>query len=436
MIHSHISLDQCIELLKQVELFKHVPVKVVEALAQKMILAGFPPDETIIRKGEAGNSMFVILEGKVKIHDGEHMLAEMTSRQFFGELSILDSEPRSMSVTALEPTTLGVIHQTDVYQVLKDHPDAVRDIIGVLSSRLRNQNNTIIRQLKDRSAELERLVNAKTKDLLEKNKELSTLLLELRRTQEQLITQEKLATLGHLTAGIAHEIQNPLNFITNFSSLTIELIDEFNHSTDEQEKTDLLKDLISNLKKIHEHGERADSIVKNMMLHSRSRMTEKTKTDINRLISDYVELAYHSVLVKEPEFECTIELQLDKTIPQVAVHPQNISRVILNLMGNALYAVGKKQSSTKDFQSLIKAQSKLVGDIIQIQIEDNGEGISENEMEKIFQPFFTTKPVGEGTGLGLSLSYDIITKEHAGSMTVASKKGMGTTFTIRIPLEQ
>jgi signal transduction histidine kinase len=165
-------------------------------------------------------------------------------------------------------------------------------------------------------------------------------------------------------------------------------------------------------------------------------MTEKTKTDINRLISDYVELAYHSVLVKEPEFECTIELQLDKTIPQVAVHPQNISRVILNLMGNALYAVGKKQSSTKDFQSLIKAQSKLVGDIIQIQIEDNGEGISENEMEKIFQPFFTTKPVGEGTGLGLSLSYDIITKEHAGSMTVASKKGMGTTFTIRIPLEQ
>ncbi len=435
MIHSNISLQQCVRLLQQVELFRQVPVNVIEALAKKMILAGYPPDETIIRKGDAGNSMFVILEGKVKIHEGEHMLAEMSARQFFGELSILDSEPRSMSVTAIENTTLGVIHQADVYQVLKDHPDAVRDIIGVLSHRLRHQNNTIVSQLKERSSALEKLVNEKTKNLLDKNKELSTLLLELRKTQEQLITQEKLATLGHLTAGIAHEIQNPLNFITNFSSLTIELIDEFNLSTDEKERKELLSDLSSNLQKIHEHGERADSIVKNMMLHSRTRMTEKTMTDINKLISDYTELAYHSVLVKNPSFKCNTEVKLDEKIPMIAIHPQSISRVLLNLLGNAFYTVSQRSKlPASEYFPKVRIQSSLDSAYVEIEIEDNGEGIPEAEMDKIFQPFFTTKPVGEGTGLGLSLSHDIISKEHRGSMTVKSKIGSGTTFTIRIPI--
>ena len=435
MIHSHISLQQCIQLLQQVELFRHVPANVIEALAKKMILATYPAEETIIHKGDPGNSMFVILEGKVKIHEGEHNLAEMTARHFFGELSILDSEPRSMSVTALESTTLGVIHQADVYQVLKDHPDAVRDIIGVLSHRLRNQNKTIVSQLKQRSAELELLVNAKTKDLIEKNEELASLLLELRRTQEQLITQEKLATLGHLTAGIAHEIQNPLNFITNFSSLSIELIDEFNQSNDENEKKDLLKDLSSNLQKIFDHGERADSIVKNMMLHSRTKVIEKTKTDLNKLIIDYMELAYHGIKVKNPEFDCETEVKLDQRISLVTLHPQNISRVILNLLGNAFYTVDKRSKASESaYQPYVRISTELNGDLVQIEIEDNGEGIPQHEMNNIFQPFFTTKPVGEGTGLGLSLSYDIITKEHGGSMSVESKAGKGTTFRIRIPV--
>ena len=435
MIHSHISLQQCIQLLQQVELFRHVPGKVIEALAKKMILATYPMNETIIHKGDPGNSMFVILEGKVKIHEGEHQLAEMTTRHFFGELSILDSEPRSMSVTAIESTTLGVIHQADVYQVLKDHPDAVRDIIGVLSHRLRNQNQTIVSQLKQRSVELELLVNEKTKDLLEKNAELSSLLLELRRTQEQLITQEKLATLGHLTAGIAHEIQNPLNFITNFSSLSIELIDEFNQSKDENEKKELLKDLSRNLQKIIDHGERADSIVKNMMLHSRTRMIEKTKTDLNKLIREYMELAYHGIKVKDPDFDCKTEIRLDNRISGVTLHPQNISRVILNLLGNAFYTVNKRtKSSGKGYLPFVRIRTQLDADMALIEIEDNGEGIPEVEMNNIFQPFFTTKPVGEGTGLGLSLSYDIITKEHGGSMTVESTEGKGTIFRIRIPV--
>ncbi|TAH41802.1 MAG: cyclic nucleotide-binding domain-containing protein [Bacteroidetes bacterium] len=434
MIHSHISLKQCVQLLQQVELFRHVPENVIEALARKMILAGYPADATIIKKGDAGNSMFVILEGKVKIHEGEHMLAEMAAKQFFGELSILDSEPRSMSVTALESTTLGLIHQADVYQVLKDHPDAVRDIIGVLSHRLRNQNQTIISQLKERGAELEKLVNEKTKDLVEKNTELSSLLLELRRTQEQLITQEKLATLGHLTAGIAHEIQNPLNFITNFSSLSVELIDEFNQSTDEAERREILTDLSSNIQKIYEHGFRADSIVKNMMLHSRARVIEKTETDINKLISDYMELAYHGVQVKDPNFNCKIEVSLDKNIQAIALHRQNISRVILNLLGNAFYTVNKRSKlAERDYSPFVRISSIKEPEMLRIEIEDNGEGIASTEMEKIFQPFFTTKRIGEGTGLGLSLSHDIITKEHGGSMTVKSQSGVGTTFTIRIP---
>ncbi len=434
MIHSHISLNECIQLLQKVELFRHVPSNVIEALAKKMILAGYPADATIIRKGDAGNSMFVILEGKVKIHEGEHRVADMAALNFFGELSILDSEPRSMSVTAIENTTLGVIHQTDVYQVLKDHPDAVRDIISVLSSRLRYQNQTIISQLKEKGSELEKLVNDKTKDLQDKNRELSALILELRRTQEQLITQEKLATLGHLTAGIAHEIQNPLNFVTNFSSLSLELLHEFQESKDDLEKKELLGNLTNNLQKIYDHGVRADSIVKNMMLHSRTRVIEKTKTDLNKLISEYMELAHHGMQVKDSSFKCKTEVNTDKNIPAIEIHQQNISRVVLNLLGNAFYTVNKKSKlGIADYFPYVRIASILEPEHVRIEIEDNGEGIPESEKGKLFQPFFTTKPVGEGTGLGLSLSHDIITKEHGGTMTVKSEEGKGTTFSIRIP---
>ncbi len=437
MINSHISLKQCIQLLQKVELFRHVPGNVIEALARKMILASYPAEAIILRKGDPGNSMFVILEGKVKIHEGEHRVAEMSSLNFFGELSILDSEPRSMSVTAIESTTLGVIDQSDVYQVLKDHPDAVRDIISVLSHRLRHQNQTIITQLKERGSQLEELVNAKTKDLQEKNKELSALILDLRRTQEQLITQEKLATLGHLTAGIAHEIQNPLNFVTNFSSLSLELIVEYQQLDNEEEKKNLLKDLSNNLRKIYDHGIRADSIVKNMMLHSRTRTTDKTKTDINKIISDYMDLAYHGICVKEPSFKCKTEIKLDKNIPVLLLHQQNISRVILNLLGNAFYTVSKRDKlALPSYSPYVGISSILEPGHVRVEIEDNGEGIPESEMAKIFQPFFTTKPLGEGTGLGLSLSHDIITKEHGGTLNVRSREGSGTTFTIRLPIQE
>ncbi len=436
MMHSHISLQQCVDLLQKVELFRHVPQDVIEALARKMILASYPSDAVILRKGDPGNSMFVILEGRVKIHEGEHQVAEMSALNFFGELSILDSETRSMSVSALESTTLGVIHQADVYQVLRAHPDAVRDIIGVLSRRLRNQNQTIILQLKDKSAELEKLVEERTRDLKVKNEELSAALLDLRRTQEQLITQEKLATLGHLTAGIAHEIQNPLNFVNNFSTLTIELIDEFQKSDNEKEKREILADLKGNLQKIYDHSVRADSIVKNMMLHSRNRTSEKTLVDINQLISEYMDLAWHGILLKEPSLECKTEIRPDNSIPLVLLHQQNISRVILNLLGNAFYTVSRKSKKNGgSYKPLVRVSTKLEQDNVVIEIEDNGEGIRDTEMSKIFQPFFTTKPIGEGTGLGLSLSHDIITKEHGGSMKVSSEHGKGTRFTIKLPAE-
>jgi C4-dicarboxylate-specific signal transduction histidine kinase len=436
MIHSHISLQQCVDLLKKVELFRHVPHDVIEALARKMILAVYPPDAVILHKGDPGNSMFVILEGRVKIHEGEHQVAEMSALNFFGELSILDSETRSMSVSALETTTLGVIHQADVYQVLRAHPDAVRDIIGVLSRRLRNQNQTIILQLKEKSDELEKLVEERTRDLKEKNEELSNTLRDLRRTQEQLITQEKLATLGHLTAGIAHEIQNPLNFVNNFSTLTIELIDEFQKSDNEKEKREILAVLKGNLQKIYDHSVRADSIVKNMMLHSRTRTSEKTPVDINQLISEYMDLAWHGIQLKEPSLECKTEIHADNNIPLVSLQQQNISRVILNLLGNAFYTVSRKSKKNEgSYLALVRVSTNLEQDNVIIQIEDNGEGIQEIELSKIFQPFFTTKPVGEGTGLGLSLSYDIITKEHGGSMTVSSEYGKGSRFTIILPVE-
>jgi signal transduction histidine kinase len=271
-------------------------------------------------------------------------------------------------------------------------------------------------------------------------------LAELKEAQTQLIHSEKMASLGELTAGIAHEIQNPLNFVNNFSEVSGELIDELEEefkAGDEEEVTYLLTNLKENLTKIHHHGQRASSIVKGMLDHSRASSDQKEWTDINALCDEYLRLAYHGLRAKDRSFQSAYTMELQENLPQMHVVPQDIGRVILNLINNAFYAVSTKSKEEKgqlgkessSYKPEVIVRTEARGDEILISVQDNGNGIPKNILGKIFQPFFTTKPTGEGTGLGLSLSYDII-KAHGGDMSVESELGAGTIFRITLSKDE
>ena len=251
--------------------------------------------------------------------------------------------------------------------------------------------------------------------------------------QAQLIHAEKMASLGQMTAGIAHEIQNPLNFVNNFSDINMDLISEMDDLKSEEEKKEILGDLKVNLQKIAQHGRRADSIVKNMLLHSRVSSTERQRTDINSLCEEYLQLSYHGMRAKNIEFNCTIEKKYGDGIPQIETMPQDIGRMLLNILNNAFYAMeAKKLVVNGDYKPTLKYTTEKRDDKIFIIIRDNGMGIPQSIKEKIFDPFFTTKPTGEGTGLGLSISYDII-KSHQGELVVESKENEFTEFRISRP---
>jgi two-component system NtrC family sensor kinase len=282
----------------------------------------------------------------------------------------------------------------------------------------------------------------KAKNLLREQKEkVETTLSQLKSTQAQLIQKEKLASLGELTAGIAHEIQNPLNFVNNFSEVSEELVEELE---EEQQKTkrdpeleaDLLGDLKQNLQKINHHGKRASSIVKGMLEHSRTGTGERQLADINQLADEYLRLSYHGLRAKYSRFNSDYELITDEHLPNIEVVPQEIGRVLLNLINNAFYAVNEraKQAET-DYQPKVTILTKTNDNQIEIRVQDNGNGIPDSIKSKIFQPFFTTKPTGEGTGLGLSLAYDIVTKGHGGTLEVETKEGVGTTFIVKLPIQ-
>ncbi|WP_394993968.1 ATP-binding protein [Emticicia sp.] len=272
----------------------------------------------------------------------------------------------------------------------------------------------------------------KAKNLLQEQKDkVESTLSQLKSTQAQLIQSEKLASLGELTAGIAHEIQNPLNFVNNFSELSVDLIKEIQ---DERKKTiekrdellvnELLDDLAQNQEKINHHGKRASSIVKGMLEHSRASTGVKELTDINALADEYLRLAYHGLRAKDSSFNSDFKTDFDENLPKIEVIPQDIGRVLLNLINNAFYAVREVE------KPLVVIKTEQTNNQVIIKVTDNGTGMTDEVKAKIFQPFFTTKPTGQGTGLGLSLTYDIVTKGHGGTLEVESTEGVGTTFII------
>ncbi len=260
---------------------------------------------------------------------------------------------------------------------------------------------------------------------------------ELKSTQAQLIQSEKMASLGELTAGIAHEIQNPLNFVNNFSEVSNELVDEMKEELvtgNLQLATEIADDIKQNLEKINHHGKRADAIVKGMLQHSRQTKGIKELTDINALCDEYLRLSFHGLRAKDKSFNADFKTDFDETIGKINIVPQNMGRVLVNLLNNAFYAVNeKKKTDDENYKPLVSVQTKKLNDRVEISITDNGTGIAQNIIDKIFQPFFTTKPTGQGTGLGLSLAYDIITKEHDGTLNVKNKEG-GTEFIIVLPV--
>ncbi|MGZ3859965.1 MAG: sensor histidine kinase [Flavisolibacter sp.] len=290
---------------------------------------------------------------------------------------------------------------------------------------------------------LEKKVAERTGEWQSANRELIRAMDNLKATQAQLLQKEKMASLGELTAGIAHEIQNPLNFVNNFSEINVELsreiLEEISRleieASDKNNLEELIHSLVENEAKINRHGKRADSIVKGMLQHSRSQTGTKEFFDINTLADEYLRLSYHGLKARDKNFQSLYETDLDQSIGKLHIVPQDMGRVLLNLFNNAFYSVNeKKKILNSSFQPRVQLQTKRMEDRVEIRIRDNGSGIPTRVIDKIFQPFFTTKPTGEGTGLGLSLSYDIITKVHHGEMKVNTHEGEFAEFIIVLPL--
>jgi signal transduction histidine kinase len=299
------------------------------------------------------------------------------------------------------------------------------------------RQNKIMAGLK---SELEVQVAERTAALTQQKQELEIAMAELKSAQSQLIQAEKLASLGELTAGIAHEIQNPLNFVNNFSEVNTELIEEMKtelENGNHQLALEIANDIKDNAEKILHHGKRADGIVKGMLQHSRISNGVKEPTDLNALADEYLRLAYHGLRAKDKSFNATMKTNFDERIKNINIIPQDIGRVILNLITNAFYAVTEKKKITgAGYEPTVTVSTAInplsFGGGVKVIVKDNGDGIPQKVLEKIFQPFFTTKPTGHGTGLGLSLSYDII-KAHNGELTVSTKEGEGTEFVILLP---
>ena len=314
-----------------------------------------------------------------------------------------------------------------------------------LSKRLK-ENQTLTDQIIVQEKEKQQILATQNetleKQVIERTAELNKSLVELKSTQTQLIQSEKLASLGELTAGIAHEIQNPLNFVNNFSEVSVEISNELKEEAQKPEIDkglifDLATDLALNQEKINHHGKRAASIVKGMLEHSRTSSSVKELTDINALADEYLRLAYHGLRAKDSTFNADFELIADKNLPKIEVIPQDMGRVLLNLINNAFWAVNERNKKGETgYEPKVTISTQLIANSqLLIAIKDNGTGMTEDVKAKIFQPFFTTKPAGQGTGLGLSLAYDIVTKRHGGTLEVNSTEGIGSEFIVTLPFK-
>ncbi|MES2882511.1 MAG: ATP-binding protein [Bacteroidota bacterium] len=381
---------------------------------------------------------FMLINKKTETDEATKHIQNKLAISFFVGLPLMyNDEPVAFIVTGRtveRPPFAPVLEKADV--------DSLTAIIGLVSAVLQNKKLVAV-ELAKTAVEDENEIIASQRDMLEKT------LTDLKAAQAQLIQSEKMASLGELTAGIAHEIQNPLNFVNNFSDVSQELLAEMKEELNNgnvQDAKDIANDVIQNLEKINHHGKRADAIVKGMLQHSRTTTGQKELTDINALADEYLRLAYHGLRAKDKTFNATLETVYDDTIQKIEIIPQDIGRVLLNLITNAFYAISAKASTynksmvdksaaADGYQPTVWVTTKKDGDAVVISVKDNGNGIPQNTIDKIFQPFFTTKPTGQGTGLGLSLAYDIV-KAHGGELKVETKEGEGAEFSIQLLMKK
>ncbi|MFT3768295.1 MAG: GAF domain-containing protein [Minicystis sp.] len=320
------------------------------------------------------------------------------------------------------------------------------EVLRLLSAQavLAIKNAVLYARLEEYSHKLEEKVEARTREIVAKNEELGRTLKELRDMQTQLVTQEKLASLGALTAGIAHEIKNPLNFVTNFAELSAGLADDIAASVGSQRDRldadaaadidDALESLRHNVVKINEHGRRANHIIDGMLMHSRDSAGRREPADLNALLAESINLAYHGMRGKKQDFNLSIDAQYDPAVGLVDMVPSDVSRVFVNVINNACYAMAaKKRALGEPFAPKLVVRTKALPDRVEVRVRDNGTGVSAPILGKVFNPFFTTKPTGEGTGLGLSISHDIIAGAHKGSMTMESVEGEFAEIVIQLP---
>ena len=343
--------------------------------------------------------------------------------------------PQLQTISDFIKTSSGIsdAEKESLFKLIKE-VDKNQTMIQFKLERIEKDRNTLSIMLQESIEDLQK----KSLVIEDANKALTQTLEELKATQVQLIQSEKMASLGELTAGIAHEIQNPLNFVNNFSEVSNELIDEMTEQLEKgnaEEAKAIANEVKMSLEKINLHGKRADGIVKSMLQHSRASTGKKEPTDINVLADEYLRLAYHGLRAKDKSFNAAIKTDYDENIGLVKIISQDIGRVILNLITNAFYAVmEKKKLQPTGYEPTVTVSTKKIDNKIIVEVKDNGTGIPQKAIDKIFQPFFTTKPTGQGTGLGLSLSYDIVTKGHGGELKVETKEGESTGFSVILPV--
>ena len=413
---------------------------------EKSIFRTFPENEHPSPEIQSGNSIIVKRGAfNTPVMSGVILLA-FTTKEINGSQKQIRHDSLIVSgIVLLIGILLGLLLARKIsipLLALRDAANLVGE--GDLSQKVKKISNDEIGELGkafnnmvDDLFKARKQLHQNNQTLQATNAKLNNTLIELKSTQSQLIQSEKMASLGELTAGIAHEIQNPLNFVNNFSEINTELIDELSEEVDKgnlDEVKTIAKYIKENEEKINHHGKRADAIVKGMLQHSRASTGVKELIDINNLTYEYLRLSYYGMKAKDKSFHSEFKTDFDEAMGKINIVPQDIGRVLLNLFNNAFYAVNeKKKTADKKYEPVVSISTKQINDKVEIKVSDNGNGIPQNLVDKIFQPFFTTKPTGEGTGLGLSLSYDII-KAHGGEIKVESKEGEGSEFEIELPI--
>ncbi|MFN8154521.1 MAG: cyclic nucleotide-binding domain-containing protein [Bacteroidia bacterium] len=430
-----------VELLSKTSLFRSAEKSLLEQICVMVERITLRANEPLFKKGDPGESMYIIESGKLKVHDGNIEFAELGPADYFGEASLIDNSPRTASVSAKSDASILRLGIRDFFSLLGSNPSMNRLLMKELINRLRNQNDAVVAEFRSREAKLQELVELRTKQIVEEKKnvekkslELELALKELQEAQRLLIHQEKMASLGQLTTGIAHELLNPLNFVNNFSAVSIDLVKELQELKGIDSITDavdICNDLLDNLGRISQHGHRAGEIVRSMAEHSSAFGKEKTEVDVHALINDAVGVSVKTWTNAMNETPFGVEMDLAADPQKTSSVYSDLFRVMINILRNAATAIQDRLATSDKREGLISISTRNEDGKIIVSVKDNGIGIPEVNVEKIFLPFFTTRPTGKGVGLGLSISHQIVTA-YGGNLLYV-KNGDGATFEMVLP---